>query len=296
VDLSIEGAYRALTELKYQFDIVDLTDPIDHYELLILPDRVTLTPEAARRIDAYVEKGGKLLVTGHSAAGPDGFLLDCLPVEYLGEGRTAPRYMDIQEGAFENVPAMKTVAYSGGARVALKKGAKSLCDTVDSYFDRAETHFCSHRQTPPKLMGDGEPCVVLNDRVAYVSIMLFMDLAEYGVKAYKDILGSLIKRLLPRPLVKSDLPAYAEVTLRALGTDTVVHVLNYIVQRKCKQLDTVEDIVPLSGRTIEIRTPRAPSEVTLLPGGETVPFEWANGYVRLKPETLGGWTVFLLKA
>ena len=95
------GAYRALTELKYQFDIVDLTDPIDQYELLILPDRVTLTEEAASRIDAYVEKGGKLLATGHSAAGGDGFMLKCLPVKYLGEGRTAPRYIDVCEGAFE---------------------------------------------------------------------------------------------------------------------------------------------------------------------------------------------------
>lgn len=296
VDLSIEGAYRALTELKYQFDIVDLTDPIDQYELLILPDRVTLTEEAARRIDAYVEKGGKLLATGHSAAGKDGFMLRCLPAQYLGEGRTAPRYMDVCEGVFEGVPAMKTVAYSGGARISAKPGSKVLCDTVDSYFDRAEAHFCSHRQTPPKPKSDGEPCVVVNENVAYVSNMLFMDLAEYGVKAYKDILGSLIARLLPRPLVRCDLPAYAEVTLRALGKDTVVHVLNYIVQRKCKQLDTVEDVVPLCGREISVRLDRAPSKVELLPGGEAVPFEYMDGYVRLKPETLGGRTLFLVRA
>ncbi len=295
VDLSIEGVYRVLTELKYQFDIVDLTDPIDGYELLILPDRVTLTPEAAKRIDAYVQKGGKLLATGFSAAGPEGFMLECLPVNYLGEGLTAPRYMDVPVGAFEGVPAMKTVAYSGGARVSAKPGAVILCETIDSYFDRSEAHFCSHRQTPPKTTGDGEPCVVLGDGVAYVSNTLFMDLAEYGAKAYKDILGSLIARLLPRPLVQSDLPAYAEVTLRRLGGDTVAHVLNYIVQRKCKQLDTVEDVVPLHGRTLEIRLDRAPSAVKRLPGGEPMPFSYEDGYVRLKPEPLGGWTLFLLE-
>ena len=296
VDLSIEGVYRALTELKHQFDIIDLSDPIDGYELIILPDRVKLTTEAARRIDAYVEKGGKLLATGSSAASPEGFLLSCLPVEYLGEGLTAPRYMDILEGEFENVPAMKTVAYSGGARVSAKPGAKVLCETIDSYFDRAEAHFCSHRQTPPKTKGDREPCVVLGNGVAYVSNMLFMDLAEYGVKAYKDILGGLIARLLPRPLVRCDLPAYAEVTLRKLDQDIVVHVLNYIVQRKCKQLDTVEDVVPLHGREIAVRLDRAPSAVELLPGGEALPFEYVDGYVHLSTETLGGRTLFLLRA
>ena len=137
---------------------------------------------------------------------------------------------------------------------------------------------------------------MVNEKVAYVSNMLFMDLAEYGVKAYKDILGSLIARLLPRPLVRCDLPAYAEVTLRALGEDTVVHVLNYIVQRKCKQLDTVEDVVPLCGREIAVRMDRAPSKVELLPGGEAMPFEYVDGYARLKPETLGGRTLYLIRA
>jgi hypothetical protein len=296
VDRSIEGVYRALTELKIQYDIIDLTDPVDRYKLLILPDRVTLTEEAARKIDAYVENGGKILATGFSGADENGFMLKSLPALYLGKGLTAPRYMDIPEGAFDGVPAMKTVAYSGGARVLAKPGAVVLCETVDSYFDRAEAHFCSHRQTPPKPTGDGETCVVVSDRAAYVSNTLFMDLAEYGVKAYKDILASLIARLLPRPMVKSDLPAYAEISLRARGADTVVHVLNYIVQRKCAQLDTVEDVVPLTGRTIGIRAEKAPSAVKRLPGGEAVPFKYIDGYVRLRPDALHGWTVFLLEA
>ena len=296
VDRSIEGVYRALTELKIQYDIIDLTDPIDGYKLLILPDRVTLTEDAARKIDAYVENGGKILATGFSAANENGFMLKSLPVEFLGKGLTAPRYMDIREGVFHGVPAMKTVAYSGGARVLAKPGAEVLCETVDSYFDRAEAHFSSHRQTPPKPVGDGEPCVVVSERAAYVSNTLFMDLAEYGVKAYKDILSSLIRRLLPRPLVKTDLPAYAEVVLRARGGDTVVHVLNYLVQRKCAQLDTVEEVVPLTGRTVAVRTDHMPSAVQSLPGGEAVPFDYLGGYVRLKPDVLHGWTVFLLEA
>ncbi len=296
VDRSLEGVYRALSELKYQYDILDLTDPIDRYELLILPDKVALTEDAARRIDAYVAAGGKLLVTGYSAVGQeDKFMLDCLPVCYRGPGLTAPRYMDIREEAFPGVPAMKTVAYSGGARVSAKPGAQVLCETVDSYFDRSEAHFCSHRQTPPRPKGEGEPCVALNDNVAYVSNVLFEDLAEYGVKAYKDIVGSLLGRMIKSPLVQSDLPAYAEVTLRRLDKDLIVHVLNYLIQRKCKQLDIIEDVVPLFNRTLRIFTGERPLCVNLLPGQEAIPFEFENGYTVVRPQCLNGRTLFEIK-
>lgn len=296
VELSLEGAYRALTELKYQYDILDLTDPIDGYELLILPDHVALTPEAARRIDAYVRGGGKLLSSGYSALGPDGdFLLDCLPVSYLGPGLTSPRYMDIRADAFPGVPAMKTVAYSGGARVAAKPGARVLCETVDSYFNRSEAHFCSHRQTPPQPRGAGEPCVVLNGGVAYVSNVLFQDLAEYGVKAYKDILACLIGHLIARPLVISDLPAYAEVTLRRQGGDLIVHVLNYLVQRKCRILDTVEDVVPLYDRSLRILTGERPLAVSLLPQEAPLPFEFEDGYTLVRLDRLEGRTMLKIK-
>lgn len=286
LNASLEGAYRVLTAHKYQFDILDLTDDVEKYALLILPDRVTLTEEAARRIDRYVENGGALLATGYS-----GFELNCLPVTYLGKGLTAPRYMDIRDDVFESVPAMKTVAYSGGARVAAKAGAQVLCETVDSYFDRSDEHFSSHRQTPPKPHGDGEPCIVTSGRVSYVSNELFRDLAEYGVKAYKDILAQLIDELVDTPLVKCDLPSYAEVTVRALGNDLVVHVLNYLVQRKCRELDTVEEVVPLFDRTLSVLTKTPPKRVCDTLRGTELPFEFDNGYTRIRLPRLDGRTI-----
>lgn len=283
MNLSLEGAYRVLTEQKYQYDIVDLTDDISGYALLILPDEVTLTAEAARRIDEYVEKGGRLLTTGFS-----GRELCCMPVVFEGSGNTCPRYMDIPAGVFPCVPAMKTVAYSGGAKIAAKPGAQVLCETVDSYFDRTDEHFCSHRQTPPKPHGDGEPCIVTDGQVSVVSNVLFRDLAQYGVRVYKDILSDLIGRLVETPWVLSDLPAYAEVTLRRLGRSIIVHVLNYLVQRKCRELDTVEEVVPLFDRTLRVYTGCAPEAVYLQPEGKAAQYSFEDGYTVISLERLDG--------
>ena len=292
VNLALEGAYRVLTEGKYQYDILDLHDPISRYDLLILPDRVRLSVEAARSIEDYVKSGGRLLVTGTSSLDSRGmFMLDCLPVSYQGPGLTTPRYMDIRDDIFQGVPGMKTIAYSGGACVKEKPGARVLCETVDSYFDRSEAHFCSHRQTPPKAGRINEACIVIDKGVAYVSNFLFSDLAEYGVKAYKDILLNLIEQLFPRPLVRTDLPAYVEVTVRKLGRSMIVHILNYLVQRKCKQLDTIEEVVPLSERNIRIHTDVQPLEVLLVPQGIPLHFTYVDGYVSIILDRLDGRTL-----
>ena len=57
-DLPVEGVYRMLTELHYSFDILNLRDNVDKYDLLILPDQVYLNAPAARKVEAYVQKGG----------------------------------------------------------------------------------------------------------------------------------------------------------------------------------------------------------------------------------------------
>jgi len=294
IDRSAEGAYRVLTELKLQYDFLDLNDDISRYRLLVIPDSVHLTKAAARKVDQFVAAGGRVLATGISGLDAEGkaFLPDCYPVKFLGQAESCPRYMDIAEGTFADVPAMKYVAYLQGAKVSAKEGAVVLAQSVDSYFNRSEEHFCSHRQTPPMLASAGEPAIVLGGGVAYVSNPLFADFAEHGVKAYKDILAGLIQRLLPEPLVTSDLPAYAEIVLRRnLGLrderDTiVVHVLAYIIQRKCQALDTIEDAVPLHGRRISVRCGRKVASVMAVPSGEDVPFSQERDYVSLTPSII----------
>jgi len=300
VDKSAEGAYRILTELKYQYDFLDSTDPLDGYELLIIPDSVKLPPRTAKAIDAFVARGGKVIASGF--AGLDeaetGFLPECFPVLYRGKAAYCPRYMDITGPSFSDLPPMTYVAYEQGAAVSAKDGAEVLAYSRDSYFNRSDEHFCSHRQTPPNTSGGDEPCITKRKGVVYISNPLFADYAEHGVKAYKDIIGALIGKLLSEPLVKTDLPTYAELTLRRnFGMDgkrnsTIVHVLAYLIQRKCQALDTIEESVPLYDRSFSVRIEGKAESVRTVPEMRILPFVQEGRYVVFKADIPSGRALF----
>jgi hypothetical protein len=91
---------------------------------------------------------------------------------------------------------------------------------------------------------------------------------------YRDIVQALVGRLAGAPLVITDLPTMAEMTLRRMGDDLVLHLLHYIVQRKCRVLDTVEEAVPLVDRHFRVRAPREPRRVFLAPQGVELASTW----------------------
>jgi len=59
------GLYKVLAEAHVAFDLVRLDrSDLAEYPCLVVPAGQALGPEAARRLDAYVEGGGRLLLTG----------------------------------------------------------------------------------------------------------------------------------------------------------------------------------------------------------------------------------------
>ncbi|GAB1481371.1 hypothetical protein MASR2M78_01860 [Treponema sp.] len=300
VDKSAEGAYRILTDLKYQYDFIDTTDSLDSYELVILPDAVCLPEKAAEALDAFVERGGRVIATAFSGLDESKtkFLPNCFPVDYCGNADTSPRYMDIETSRFPKLPAMSYVAYLQGAKVSAIQGAENLAYSRESYFNRTDEHFCSHRQTPPKKGPVNEPAICKKGGVVYISNPLFADYAEHGVKAYKEIIGTIIETLLDTPMVKTDLPAYAEVTIRKnLGlknekNSLVVHILAFLIQRKCQALDIIEESVPLFGRTVSIRCKEKVVSVKTVPEGKELPFKQEGAYVILNIDVPDGRAIF----
>ncbi|MDB4582678.1 beta-galactosidase trimerization domain-containing protein [Draconibacterium sp.] len=69
------GLFEVLTENHIQFDVMehwcintrDVPREIESYELIVMPDISRLSDEEVARLDKYVEKGGKLLVTGFTS-------------------------------------------------------------------------------------------------------------------------------------------------------------------------------------------------------------------------------------
>jgi len=279
-DSSIEGAYRMLTEMHYLFDFIDFCTDLSGYDLLILPDSVLLTDLAAEKIKDYIHNGGKVILTGKSglSVGKPQFALEEFGVEYISEAEFSPRYININTQSFPEILPMDYTVYESGYKVRALPGTKVAAYVANPYFNRTYDRFCSHRHTPPAGVSD-EPAVTVNGGVVYISNPLFIDYARNGNKVYKDIVKHFIKELLNRPVIICDLPVTAEVTLRKQENRLIMHALNYIIQRKCKELDIIEEKLPLYNTVFRIKTEGEAASVYTVPQMESIDFLCADGYV-----------------
>jgi hypothetical protein len=240
---------------------------------------VWVDEEAVNKIGQYLRDGGRVVATGTSTLDKDAgrFLLGELGVEYRGMSRFTPRYMRLDPDALPSVELMDHVVYEPGVDVVPLPGTACLSEVVHPYFNRGETAFCSHRQTPPdRSRRTGLAAVVENGRTAYVAQPLFTDYAVRRCQPFRNIVSDLLRRLGVSPMVESDLPSSVEMTLRETDDAWVIHLLHYAVERKSRTIDTVEASIPTFDKTLSVRTGWKPARVTLIEdAGETdLPFSF----------------------
>ena len=127
------GAGRVLLEEHFLFDLIDRQVDFSGYKMLVLPDVIQIDDELKTRIDAYLAKGGKLLLTGKSGLLKDilsllkgGFAFD-IGAEYAGESPFQPDYIDFGVRRFSaaserssGMLQVRAVVLDSGAGVGLQ--------------------------------------------------------------------------------------------------------------------------------------------------------------------------------
>jgi len=284
-----EGVYRMMSELHYMFDFVDFGDDISRYDLVILPDDIRLPEHIAKKINDYVRKNGKLVITGNAGLDitEDRFVIDEMGAVYKGPADYNPRYIHITEDSFPHLQPMDYVMYMAGVKTEAKAGAEVIAYINNSYFNRSYDRFCSHRHTPPAGVTT-EPSIVRNNNVIYISNPLFRDYAHNGCMIHRDIVKDCIERLLPRPIVTCDLPAAAEVSIRHQDNRRILHILYYLIQRKSRTMDIIEEKPSLYDREVSICLPAKPRKVYTAPVKEDLNFTYDGEYVRFVIPEISG--------
>ncbi|HVA89380.1 MAG TPA: beta-galactosidase trimerization domain-containing protein [Chloroflexota bacterium] len=272
---SEHGATRMLLELGLQFAVLDREADFMGYKVIIAPDGVRLDGSLAAKLRQYLADGGALLLSHESGLATDGagFALDEeLGVDYLGPSRDDVEFFRPEGDLASTIPLMDHALYDRGSAVRARSGTEILGRIVSPYFSRTWAHFSSHAQTPPNPDNlPGLAAAAIRGRVAYLAHPLFRSYHAHGYPVYRQIVGALLHRLLPEPLVRTNLPTTGEVTLlrqKASGSDEerlVCHILHYVPQRRTPDLDLVEDVVPLHDIELGIRTVWTPSAAYLAP-------------------------------
>ena len=281
------GAGRMLLEGHFLFDMLDAESDFAAYRALVLPDAIRIDDALKAKLDAYLAQGGRLLLS--AASGLDAerrrFLFD-VGATTEGVSPFGPDYVlprpDLRPDFVSTPMVMHPSDWIPGGgnaqRVAVTDGA-SLGDVLDPYFNRTWEHFCSHQHTPNRPEPSGFACGVRKGGVAYLAHPVFTLYARRGMVAVRDYVLRVLRDLLGAPSVEvSGLPTTGRVTLReqAAAKRRVLHLLWAPTVKRGgvwdKDVEVVEDLVPLRGVRVAVRPGAPVSSVRLVPQGASLPF------------------------
>lgn len=248
------GVYRILTECRQQFDFIDEDSDLSPYRVVILPDIVTVGPEFATKLDQFVQSGGALLLSGFSGR-PSQAGQPALASAAADWGDTpdfAPGFVQVDPAVSPDLSDRAFVVYSPLAGLLPKPDAEILAGLSRPYFNRDFRHFCSHAHAPmegPSIW----PAMVKRGNVIQIAPAVFTEYAEHPALETKQLVREALGMLLPDPFVTANVPAHVQIHVLRNGDDTLIHLLNYLPERRGTRLDIVEDRLPLPATTIKVR-------------------------------------------
>jgi hypothetical protein len=284
-----------LRETHHQVDVIDGESDWSRYRVVILPDKIHLDEALSAKVQKYVAEGGAMILSYQSGLDPTRrhFVLDELGVDLAGDAEYAPDFLAPRPGLAVGVPTTQHVLYERGLNVRPheRRGvldrrstepAEVLADLWHPYYERAWDHFCSHSHTPVDRPSDW-PGALQRGRVIYFAHPIFGMYTRHGSPVYRSLVTNALARLLPEPLVTTDAPSTAHVTLLAQPAErrAVVHVLHYLPQRRHPGFDTLEDVIPLHEVSLAVRSELAPARAYLAPSLEPLGFMYEDGRARL---------------
>jgi hypothetical protein len=307
-DASLVGAGRMLQEGGQQFDVIDSRSDFSKYRVLVLPDKIPVSSELDAKLSRYLAEGGSVVSSFESGLSPlgdaygfaeAGVTLKTEQTRDLagnlvrGKQYAHNDYADyiLPHGAIgEGLPETEHVMYMRGLEVEAAPGAEALADAVMPYFDRDYRHFCSHRQAPSSGRR-GYAAVVRKGRSIYFAHPIFKQYDANAPLWCKKLFLNALRILMPDQTLRHSGPSGLISSLNEQEGKfrLIAHFLYYVPERRSRDIDIVEDVVPLYRVKASIRVEgRRVRSVSLAPQGGTLRYELANGRVEFEiPEIVG---------
>lgn len=276
----IIGATRMLQEASLQFDIIDSTFDFNKYKLLVLPERIPVNEIFKEKLENYVSNGGKVITTYESGLNEDKtkFNISFLKVKYESQGEFVPTFIVPEGNVGEGLYNTEYTMYEESLKVLAEEGAEVLSSSMAPYFNRTQEHFCSHQHAPSsgKVYG---PAIIKGENSIYFAHKIFSQYQSFGSVWCKKIFVNAVNLLLDKTLVKHDGPSTIISTVNEQVNENryIVHLLHYIPERRCQQIDIIEDIIPLYNLKLTMELDKEPKSVKLVPQNEVVDFEVIAG-------------------
>ncbi len=278
------GANRIMLEGHYLYDILDPENDFSGYKLLILPDNINVDGKFREKLEAYMNNGGKLLLSGKAGVTRDGNFAFDFGAKYEGLAESQPAYLRPRYDLYPN-GITPYVMYSTAHAVTLDESFEGYirADRLESYFNRTKEHFCSHKHTPYDRT-KSDPAVILTENIGYIGWEIFREYAEVGSVHLRAVVCDMIDALLAdEKTLSTSLGSIGVTSLMAQphagGERLVNHILYATPKVRGKNTEIIEDLPDVLNTRVTVKTDKKPSRVYTAPKGEELDFIYEDGKV-----------------
>ncbi len=285
-DAADQGVATMLLEMHYDFVIANLHN-LDQLSALVIPSAPCLSATAAEAINAWVDRGGKLLVFASGAMGPAGdeFAL-AVGSTYLEPAGFDIDYTVMKAPLSRELVSTPFLNTTPGLRTQLTDG-EALAMIREPYFSRTYLTYSSHLNTPYQLEDSVYPAVVRRGNVIFFAHPFDRMYYHHGMRLHRDLLQGAIDLLdPPHSLRVAGLPSAGRVSLLKQADDQryVAHLL-YGPPLQRGDVKVIEDLPPLADVRIDVRVPETVTAVKAIPSGESLAFSQSGGTTTVQVPT-----------
>lgn len=232
----VEGAVTLLLEAGYSVDILNedtLTKVISQYPMVVVPERSAVPESVISVMKDYVQKGGKLILSGSFLTEKYGEWLGIEPAEGTIKG-------------WLPVPGGSAVPTAGEYKKVRPINARGLFTILSNQEQgRDETEF-----PPATLTKDGEGAILA------IHGPFFKYYDSHPVPAYRQILTYWLNELGTENLIQHEGPWYIELSTRQRENQILLNLVNRGVEGYLSPERHMVESVPIV-QGIIVRIPKA---------------------------------------
>ncbi|NCP33278.1 MAG: hypothetical protein GW867_24985 [Armatimonadetes bacterium] len=296
---SARGAHRLLTESMIPHHLVHeqtLRERLPEFGAVFLPDQRYLQPELVPALAEWVEAGGVLVATALTGTLDDDhrdtgrFALEgLLGIRYEGVYDQSHAYFEVTDTRL--TPGTLDMPHLAEAKFAF---ARPVAEDVECLARLRKAYLRSDGQSllrwSPVGEDSGYPAITLRPVgkgwAAYFAGDPFRAYQAKNQWNLKHVVANLLRLTLPDPPVEVEAPAWLEVVVRRQsaasapdgGERLLVHLVNQHGDRPVDgNYRCTEQIVPVQGVVVRLRSEARPSRVTLEPAGAVPEWEHERG-------------------
>ena len=275
-----EGISKMLLENQVDFDVANLSEDFNKYEVLIFPSKSELPKSVILQVEDFIKQGGSVITFGESVLN---FVQDDIAkdfgVKYIGNSDLDCDYTLLKEDLYPIFVKTPFLNYQPAIQVEPLGEAKVLADVFEPYFNRTSKHYCSHQKTPFKETKADYPAIVQNGKCIFIGHALDAMYNKYGARIHRELFYCCLNLQHKNPMLKVDLPSAARINLLHQSNENryVMHLL-YGSPIRRGMTYVIEDLVPLKNTTVAFQLPKKIKSVTLIPSQQNLQITKEGSY------------------